>query len=127
MEFEKIQAIIADVLSIDASEITMESTFIDDLGADSLDVYQIIMEDVGGTIAEQLMESGSLALNQNDYTAAIDYLEKARHFDQGDSRILYQLAQAYRLAEETEKAKETYEQVITLFPDSEDAEKAQEY
>lgn len=90
-------------------------------------VYQIIMEDVGGTIAEQLMESGSLALNQNDYTAAIDYLEKARHFDQGDSRILYQLAQAYRLAEETEKAKETYEQVITLFPDSEDAEKAQEY
>lgn len=43
MEFEKIQAIIADVLSIDASEITMESTFIDDLGADSLDVYQIIM------------------------------------------------------------------------------------
>ena len=43
MEFEKIQAIIADVLSIDASAITMESTFIDDLGADSLDVYQIIM------------------------------------------------------------------------------------
>ena len=43
MEFEKIQAIIADVLSIDVSEITMESTFIDDLGADSLDVYQIIM------------------------------------------------------------------------------------
>ncbi|MBQ3545216.1 MAG: acyl carrier protein [Lachnospiraceae bacterium] len=43
MEFEKIQAIIADVLNIDASEVTMESTFIDDLGADSLDVYQIIM------------------------------------------------------------------------------------
>ena len=34
MEFEKIQAIIADVLNIDASEVTMESTFIDDLGAD---------------------------------------------------------------------------------------------
>ena len=43
MEFEKLQNIIAEVLSIDAEEITMESTFIDDLGADSLDVFQIIM------------------------------------------------------------------------------------
>ena len=43
MEFEKLQAIIADNLSMDESEITMESTFIDDLGADSLDIFQIIM------------------------------------------------------------------------------------
>ena len=43
MEFEKLQNIIAEVLNIDASEITMESTFVDDLGADSLDIFQIIM------------------------------------------------------------------------------------
>ena len=43
MEFEKIQDIIADVLNIDKNEITMDTTFIDDLGADSLDVFQIIM------------------------------------------------------------------------------------
>lgn len=43
MEFEKIQNIIADVLNIDKEEITMNTTFIDDLGADSLDVLQIIM------------------------------------------------------------------------------------
>ena len=43
MEFEKLQNIIAEVLNIDAEEITMESTFIDDLGADSLDVFQISM------------------------------------------------------------------------------------
>ncbi len=43
MEFEKLQQIIADVLNIEADEITMESTFVDDLGADSLDVYQIVM------------------------------------------------------------------------------------
>ena len=43
MEFEKLQNIIAEELNIDAEEITMESTFIDDLGADSLDVFQIIM------------------------------------------------------------------------------------
>ena len=43
MEFEKLKAIIADVLSVDPDEITMDTTFTDDLGADSLDVYQIIM------------------------------------------------------------------------------------
>ena len=43
MEFEKIQEIIADVLSVDVNEITPETTFVDDLGADSLEVFQIIM------------------------------------------------------------------------------------
>ncbi len=43
MEFEKLQNIIAEVLNVEADEITMETTFVDDLGADSLDVFQIIM------------------------------------------------------------------------------------
>lgn len=42
-EFNTLKAVIADVLSVDPNEITMETTFIDDLGADSLDVFQIIM------------------------------------------------------------------------------------
>ena len=43
MEFEKLRDIIVEVLNVDENEVTMESTFIDDLGADSLDVIQIIM------------------------------------------------------------------------------------
>ena len=43
MEFEKLQEIIAEVLNVDPEEITMDTTFVDDLGADSLDVFQIIM------------------------------------------------------------------------------------
>lgn len=43
MEFEKLQEIIANVLNVDPNEVTMETTFADDLGADSLDVFQIIM------------------------------------------------------------------------------------
>ena len=43
MEFEKLKKTIAEVLNVDPEEITPESTFMDDLGADSLDVYQIIM------------------------------------------------------------------------------------
>lgn len=43
MELEKIKAIIAEVLNIDANSITEDTTFVDDLGADSLDIFQIIM------------------------------------------------------------------------------------
>ena len=43
MEFEKLKKIIAEVLNVDEEEITTETTFVDDLGADSLDVFQIIM------------------------------------------------------------------------------------
>ncbi len=43
MEFEKLQQIISEVLNVDAEEITMDTTFVDDLGADSLDIFQIIM------------------------------------------------------------------------------------
>lgn len=43
MELEKLKKVIADVLNVDPDEITLETTFTDDLGADSLDVFQIIM------------------------------------------------------------------------------------
>ncbi len=43
MEFEKLQKIISEVLNVDAEDITMDTTFTDDLGADSLDVFQILM------------------------------------------------------------------------------------
>lgn len=43
MVFEKLKKVIAEVLSVDPDEIKMETTFMDDLGADSLDVFQIIM------------------------------------------------------------------------------------
>ena len=43
MEFEKLTKIISEVLNVDEEEIKMETTFVDALGADSLDVFQIIM------------------------------------------------------------------------------------
>jgi acyl carrier protein len=43
MELEKLKRIIVEVLSVDEDEITLDSTFIDDLGADSLEVFQIII------------------------------------------------------------------------------------
>ena len=43
MEFEKMKEVIAGVLNVDPEEIKMDTTFTEDLGADSLDLFQIIM------------------------------------------------------------------------------------
>ena len=69
MELKQLRAIIADVLSIDEEEITEDSKFIDDLGADSLDIFQIIMAiedeaniEIPEKAAEQIVTVGD-ALN----------------------------------------------------------------
>lgn len=43
MEFEKLQMIISEVLTTKPEDIRREMSFVDDLGADSLEVFQIIM------------------------------------------------------------------------------------
>jgi len=43
MIFEKVRDIIVEQLGVDAEEVTLESKFIDDLGADSLDIVELIM------------------------------------------------------------------------------------
>lgn len=65
MEFEKLGTIIADVLNVDTAEITMETTFVEDLGADSLDIFQIIMGieeefniEISNEDAEQIVSVG---------------------------------------------------------------------
>ncbi|ONI38708.1 acyl carrier protein [Candidatus Epulonipiscium fishelsonii] len=59
MVFKKLQEIIADKLSVDESEVTMQSNFKDDLEADSLDLYEIIMsleDEFGVTIQNEDLE-----------------------------------------------------------------------
>ena len=65
MEFEKLQRIIAEVLNIEPEEVTMAATFVDDLGADSLDIFQIIMGieeefdiEIPNEAAEQIVSVG---------------------------------------------------------------------
>lgn len=74
MEFEKIRKIIAEVLNVEEKDITLETTFIDDLGADSLDVFQIIMgieEEFDIEIAQDAAES---IVSVND---AVEQIKKA--------------------------------------------------
>ncbi len=93
-------------------------------------LYYKLMELVGEKVTETLYENGSHAVNQSDYTTAIIDLEKAWHFSSGmetpNPDILYELAQAYQMAGETDKAQSAYSQIMTDYPDSQAARKAEE-
>lgn len=41
--FEKIKAIVVEQLGVEEDQVTMEASFVDDLGADSLDIVELIM------------------------------------------------------------------------------------
>ena len=70
MEFEKLKKIIAEVLNVDPDEITMETTFQDDLGADSLDIVELIMafeEEFDIEIPDDAAEKIKTVKNAVDY------------------------------------------------------------
>ncbi|MCT4597069.1 MAG: acyl carrier protein [Vallitalea sp.] len=43
MDFEKLREIVVEQLDVEESEVTLEAKFIDDLGADSLDLFELVM------------------------------------------------------------------------------------
>ena len=71
--FEKVKYILAQQFELDPESITMDTNLIDDLGADSLDVVELIMS---------LEDEFGIAISDNDaaqlYTVGriVDYLEK---------------------------------------------------
>ena len=73
LDVNKVKEIIVNQLGVDISEVTPEASFIDDLGADSLDTVELVMAfeeefnvEIPDEDAEKLTTVGS----------AIDYLEK---------------------------------------------------
>lgn len=72
--FEKVKAIIIDKLGVDEDQITMEARFREELGADSLDLVELIMafeEEFGGEISDEE------AQNITTVGQAVEYMNKA--------------------------------------------------
>lgn len=75
MEFEALKKVAATVLGMDPDEIEMDMTFLTDLGADSLDLYQIFMgveEETGLQIPTEGLEKITTVRE------AVEWIEKAR-------------------------------------------------
>ncbi len=68
--FEKMKKLIADKLEVDESKITMESSFRQDLGADSLDTYELVYaieEEMGITIPDEKANEFETVKDALDY------------------------------------------------------------
>ena len=90
-------------------------------------LYGTILKTVGPKIAEQYYETGYQYFGKDDFTAAIEELEKAVFYDEENSDALFTLGNAYNRSNNEEKAAETYQKVIEKFPDTEKARRAEEY
>ena len=73
---ERVQEVVADKLSVDASEVVPEASFTEDLNADSLDLVELIMafEEEFGTDDNEIQISDEDAESITTVQAAIDYL-----------------------------------------------------
>lgn len=73
MAFDKIKEILVDQLHVDESDVTPDASFIDDLGADSLDIVELIMtmeEEFGIEIPEDEVETLTTV------GAAVEYIKE---------------------------------------------------
>ncbi|MCB1735921.1 MAG: acyl carrier protein [Gammaproteobacteria bacterium] len=71
--FDRVKKITAEQLGVDESEVTMDSSFVDDLGADSLDTVELVMaleEEFGCEIPDDKAEGIATVKNAVDYIKA---------------------------------------------------------
>ncbi|MBP2640149.1 MAG: acyl carrier protein [Negativicutes bacterium] len=73
--FDKVKEIAVEQLSVDPADVSMDSTFIDDLGADSLDIVELIMafeEEFNIEIPDEVAEKMKTVKD------AVEYIEKEK-------------------------------------------------
>ena len=73
--FDKVRDIVVEQLGSEADEVTLESTFIDDLGADSLDIVELIMafeEEFNVEIPDEAAEK------INTVQAVVNYIDQQK-------------------------------------------------
>jgi acyl carrier protein len=73
--FDKVKEIVVEQLGVDEADVAIDSTFIDDLGADSLDIVELIMafeEEFNIEIPDEIAEKIKIVKD------AVDYIEKEK-------------------------------------------------
>lgn len=73
--FDKVKEIVVEQLGVDEADVAMESTFIDDLGADSLDIVELIMafeEEFNIEIPDEVAEKMKMVKD------AVEYIDKEK-------------------------------------------------
>lgn len=114
-----------DVLTV-ADYITSvdEESWTEDTSENYKNLYYALKKTIGPTVCDSYYAEGNSAYASKQYEDAIAYLEAAVFFDETDMDALYLLGNAYEKAEDKDQAKEAYNKVLELFPDTWYAESA---
>ena len=90
-------------------------------------IYDDIYYQSSSALISQYKEEGIAAFNAQDYTTAIDRLEKAKALDVSDYDVLNYLAHAYRLSGNSAAADINFQTIIDTYPNTNRAENARVY
>lgn len=128
----------AEAYLVGPEEITVVADYLEEIEAEDPEgetsnseafesLYNTLLELVGSDIAEAYYNDGYDAYRAENYDDAIPNLERAFKYDPTNGEALYDLANAYYRIGEEDKAREAYQRVIELFPDTEKASKSEEF
>lgn len=90
-------------------------------------LYDLLIQTIGPKLCEKYYNEGYTAYRNEEYETAIELFTKAVSYDATHVEALYNLGNAYRLSGDTQKAIDTYDKVVELFPDTERARRASRY
>lgn len=117
-----------DVAQTAASlEAIAASTNVEETSQAFQQLYQALLNTIGPELSETYYNEGYAAYRNNNFTEAIEKLEKAVYYNVTNAEALYNLAEAYRQSGDIENAITRYQKVIELFPDTERARRSQRY
>ncbi|MCM1188804.1 MAG: tetratricopeptide repeat protein [bacterium] len=81
-------------------------------------LYQAVLAAIGPELSVTYYDEAYTFFRQEDYTEAIEGFENAVYYDPANVDALYYLASSYQKDGDGEKAIETYQKLLELFPDS---------
>lgn len=90
-------------------------------------LYAKLLENTGTDLAKSYYDTGYRAYRARDYDTAIENLKKAVTYDTENSEALFALGNSYKENGNKRLAIETYESLVSLFPDTEKARQSQRY
>ncbi|HPF28738.1 MAG TPA: tetratricopeptide repeat protein [Lachnospiraceae bacterium] len=83
-----------------------------------MELYGYLTMQIGNSVSETYYESGLEAYNQMDYETAIEHLQKAYQYDPTNDEALYYLGVSYYDSGDINNAKEAFNELINVFPES---------
>ncbi|MBR1472311.1 MAG: tetratricopeptide repeat protein [Lachnospiraceae bacterium] len=101
-------------------------TYLENASPEFQELYTYLKTEIGDSVAESYYESGLAAYRQQDYAVAIADLEKAVLYDPSNDDALYYLGVSYYDSGNVSTAAEKFNQLISVFPESAQADKARQ-